>query len=70
MSRKECVLRLKKIVEVGRAVRKWEKQAKNSKQRVNVLNDWISTERSYIQDLKKIQNNIQKPLREAKLITP
>ena len=60
---------LRLILKVGGSLKKWGKQAKNSKQRVNILKEWISTERSYIEDLSIIESLIQKPLKENGLIT-
>jgi hypothetical protein len=60
---------LKAILKAGAAVKFWQKQAKNSKQRVNILREWVATEHSYIEDLRTIENSIQKPLKEAKLIS-
>ena len=61
---------LKIIITAGPALKKWSKQSKNSRQRVHILKEWISTERSYIDDLKIIENSIQKPFKTAKLISP
>ena len=36
-------LQLKAIISVGSAIKKWTKQMKNTKQRVNILKEWIST---------------------------
>jgi hypothetical protein len=63
------IKQLKMMLRVGRALKHWQKQARNTKQRVNILNEWISTERSYIEDLKIIENSIQKPLKALNLIT-
>ena len=46
--RGEAIEGLKVILRAGAAVKKWKKQYKNSRQRVNILKEWISTERSYI----------------------
>lgn len=42
---------------------------KNSRQRINILKEWIETEKSYILDLNTIVKGIQEPLKNAKLIT-
>ena len=36
-------LQLRTIILAGNALKKWTKQAKNTKQRVHILKEWIST---------------------------
>jgi hypothetical protein len=50
------------ILQHGKCVNKWRKLQQKSKQRLNILREWQTTEKSYIDDLKIIQNGIQKPL--------
>jgi len=51
---------------IKKLARKWRKRAKNSKHRLYVLREWIATEKTYIKDLKLIQEEIRKPLVTAK----
>lgn len=47
----------------------WKKRAKNSKQRYFKLKEWSQTEKSYVEKLKVIRDQIQKPLRDSNLIS-
>lgn len=44
-------------------VRRWRRRAKNSHHRLQVLNEWIKTEKNYIRDLEVILARIEKPMR-------
>jgi hypothetical protein len=51
---------------IRKMIRKWRKRAKNSKHRHYVLQEWISTEKTHIKDLKIIQEEIRRPIVSSK----
>lgn len=51
------------FIRIQRMVRRWRRRAKNSHHRLQVLNEWIKTEKNYIRDLEVILARIEKPMR-------
>ena len=51
---------------IKKLIRKWRKRVKNNRYRLEVLREWVKTEKNYITDLKLIQDEIRKPLMTAK----
>lgn len=61
----KLVLKLK----IKRMVALWDKRRKDSKQRYYKLKEWSQTEKTYLEKLILLRDQVQKPLLEAELIT-
>lgn len=58
------------FIKIQRMVKRWRRRAKNSRHRLMVLKEWITTERNYIRDLELIVAKIEQPMRKSDLLTP
>lgn len=62
-------VQLKLIVTAGASLKKWRKLASKSKDRFHRLNELVTTEKDYFNDLNKIKDWIREPLLSNKIIT-
>lgn len=49
-------------MKIQRMIKVWKKMVKKSRQRINILKEWVVTEEAYIKDLNLIIEKIQKPM--------
>ncbi len=56
-------------MKIHKVIKHWKKLSKNSFNRYKRIEEWVKTEKTYIDDMNLIISQIQKPLNQSNLIT-